>query len=79
MPKFMRVTTKEMLIDIAVDFYFMKDMPMFMPRDAPIREIVASHAYNFRAARWSDGNPIFSHFISSGYGAFVMITLVTGN
>lgn len=44
MPKFIKVTTSDILIDIAVDFYFINEIPIFIANDTPINAIVASHA-----------------------------------
>jgi hypothetical protein len=79
MPKFIRVTTSEMLIDIAVDFYFINDMPMFIASETPINAIVASHAYTLRRALCPDGKPMFYHFIYYGSGALLITTSLTGN
>lgn len=44
MPTFINVTTNEMLRDRADDFYLIKEMPILIAKEIPIRNMEASHA-----------------------------------
>lgn len=80
MPRFTNVMTIDMLTDtyIVLLSWSIDEKPMLIPRDIRIKTVVAPHAKILLSVLCPLGNPIFYHFIYSGYGALDIFTYFIG-
>lgn len=77
---FTHVTTIEIPIETPTFnvLVLMKDIPILIPKDIPMRIKVKIHMKNLRSLLLTKGNPTHYHFISSGCGAFLTFTPFIG-